>query len=99
MPLPIEGCIGRIVSPVIEKLTKKNITYFEAIVDFGSASHPDHWYVRMYDKGEIDDFEFQPFVDASKGEEIVFGGVVRKWEINRSLKGVYFDAQWASLDV
>lgn len=87
MPIEFSGLRVRIVSPAIQKQTRKNSTYRVAIIEVPGSKQPDHWYANAYptqfhEAGGFDHVE--AFVLASVGEEIEIDGNVRKFQKGNS---------------
>ena len=91
MAIEIEPRRVKVVSPPIEVKSRKG-EMFQMIVDAGTKSRPDHWYVNMYKTAGYHDFaHMDAALCAERGDEIMISGSIRKYPLNGAY-GVVIDA-------
>lgn len=71
----VGSATGRIVSPIKMKTSQYGKNYGELIIDFGTSSHPDHWYSTAWDEEVIEKCK-----KLHSGQHVKLTGPVRKWE-------------------
>jgi hypothetical protein len=76
----IGNAIGRIVSPIKINTSQNGKEYGQILIDFGTSTHPDHWYTSAWDKDII-----QKCKGFHSGQRVILSGPVRKWD--KPMKG------------